>query len=71
MKRFIILIVVLALVCAALCGCSVRDGFITDKNGTDTDNSGKDKNTNTNDNSSDKNVTPRQTAIPGTQAITP
>ena len=78
MKRFAAIILVLALSCTALCGCEMRDGIISDKNGTLTDNehpvssaapSGK-----PDDNGKDNSVTPaqpQQTAVPGTSVITP
>ena len=72
MKRYVILIVVLALLCAVLCGCDVRDGYISENNGTIVDNDTKDKGTNDKGSTNKgKTADPQSTAIPGTQVITP
>ena len=75
MKKVIIVVLVLAILCAALCGCDVRDGMIGDNNASDgTVNSGADgkndkKSSKTDKNNGNGNV--QNTAIPGTQVITP
>lgn len=82
MKKYAALILALAVICTVLCGCDVKDGIISDRNGTLTDNNSTvspnpmpsgtigDK-----DNGSGKGnaqpVDPQATAIPGTSVITP
>ena len=84
MKKYAALILALAVICTVLCGCDVKDGIISDRNGTLTDNNstvspapmpssnvGDKNNGNGSGNGNAMPVDPKATAIPGTSVITP
>lgn len=75
MKKIIIVVLVLAILCTALCGCDVRDGMISDNNASNgTVNGGAGGKNDKNNSKTDKNNgngNVQNTAVPGTQVITP